>query len=333
MSEHQLLLNTIISSENIVLTTHVKPDGDALGSMFGMADVLEAMGKNVLCFLEKPVSSHLSFLPHSDSAVCDLQELRSFVQRSGDNLLSMILDCGDCKRIGDNYEELLDIHPSIVIDHHLGNEGYGDINWIESNRSSTGEMAVDLCGLLGLELSKEAAICFYVAIVSDSGSFRYESTTAHTMKVAAKLLERGVRPHEVMQELYDNYPLGRIQLLQMVLGTLQVFVDNSVAVIQVDGEMLTRTGTTLDDTEEFISHIRAIKGIRVAVFMKNVLENQISVSLRGSGTCDLSKVAREFGGGGHYNAAGFRISEKNIDGLRDRLIGTLQAEMVRFDNS
>ena len=333
MSDKREFLNAVISADNIVLTTHVKPDGDALGSMFGFASVLEQTGKKVFCYLEGAVSPHYSFLPFCNRVSSDLTELHNFIVRSDRDVAAIILDCGDMKRIGDNFEEILDIHPSLVIDHHLGNKGFGDLNWIEPHRSSTGEMVVDLVGELGYGISEEAAKCFYVAIVSDTGSFRYESTTAHTMKVAAGLIEKGVRPHEVMRELYDNFPLGRIRLLQLVLGTLQVFLDNRVAMIRVDQEMLARTGTTIDDTEEFVSHIRAIKGVRVAVFIKDVQQDRVSVSLRGNGSCDLSRAAAEFGGGGHRNAAGFRLAKQEADDLLDRLIQVLQVEMARFDQA
>ena len=172
---------------NIVLSTHVRPDGDALGSLFGFADILETMGKRALCYLEEPVPDMYRFLPRCDRVETDLAAVSAFVRACGDDIMGICLDCGDLSRLGRSGPELKKVHPFLVIDHHQGNNGFGDLFWIEPHRSSTGEMIYDLALEMGATVSKDAADCLYTAIVTDTGSFQYDSTTDHTFAVAGEL--------------------------------------------------------------------------------------------------------------------------------------------------
>lgn len=323
------ILELIREKNNIVLVTHINPDGDALGSLIGLADTLEAMGKKVFRYLEEPVAYLYQFLPDTDQMMIDISALQDFVRQAGDDILCISLDCGDRKRLGKNADELMAVRPFMVIDHHKNNNGFGDVAWIDSDRSSTGEMIFDLVEALDQEIAETAAVALFAAIVTDTGSFRYESTTAHTFNVARKLVDLGVRPDQVSGHLYDNYTAGRLQLLQKVLATLEIHGNGQIAIIKVTTDMLDSTGCSLEDTENFINLPRSITTVKVAVFIKETGGDRVSVSLRAKNTCDVAEVASRFGGGGHRNAAGFRTSKTTLEEVRDRVLSALLEEFGR----
>ncbi len=322
---------TISATGNFVLATHVRPDGDALGSLLGFADILEGMGKRVVCYLEEPVSGLYSFLPHLSQVETDLAPVFAFVRECGDDIMGICLDCGDLERLGKSGPELKKIHPFLIIDHHQGNSGFGDLAWIEPHRSSTGEMIYDLAVEMDAHISKEAADCLYTAIVTDTGSFQYDSTSDHTFAVAGNLVACGVQPAVISQHLYDNATFGRLLLMQRVLATLESFFDNRVGVMRISREMLHATGTTLEDSEGFINLPRSVADVRVAVFLKESDEQKlyVSVSLRAKGDCDVAAVAAKFGGGGHRNAAGFRMGDRSMQQVCDILLPVLEQVLNR----
>jgi bifunctional oligoribonuclease and PAP phosphatase NrnA len=318
------VLKAIKESGHILLATHFNPDGDALGSLLGLAEILEGMGKKVCRYLEDPVSHLYRFLPGCGQIQTDMIKVRDFVAAAENDFLTVCLDCSDEKRLGRNSAELVGFLPLAVIDHHPGNSGFGEIVWIETHRSSTAEMVYDLAVALGASISTRAAENLYTAINTDTGSFRYQSTSSHTFAVAGELVSRGVRPEVIANHLYDNYTLGRLRLMQEVLATLEMFDRDRIAVIRVSQKMLERTFTTMEDTEYFINLPRAVSSVRVAVFLKEIEPDHISISLRSKGQCDVSLVAASFGGGGHRNASGFRVKGQDMDGVRDTLLPLLR---------
>lgn len=327
-SPDRQILQAVREKGHILLATHFNPDGDALGSLLGLAEILEGMGKRVVRFLEDPVTHLYRFLPGCGQIQTDLNMLRAFVRDAGEDFLALCLDCGDEHRLGRHCKELVTFRPLMVIDHHRGNNGFGDGSWIEPHRSSTGEMVYDLAAALGAEISERAAECLYAAINTDTGSFRYESTSSHTFAVASALVGCGARPDVVANQLYDNYTLGRLRLMQEVLGTLEMHERDRIAVIRVTQNMLERTFTTMEDTEYFINFPRAVATVRVAVFLKEIEPGHVSVSLRAKGHVDVSLVAAQFGGGGHRNASGCRFEGTSMDRVRDTLVELLRPEVL-----
>ena len=322
-SPDQTVLEAVRTTGHILLTTHFNPDGDALGSLLGMAEILEGMNKQVLRYLEGPVSPLYRFLPGCAQIQTDIEKVREFVTEAQGDILTVCLDCGEEKRLGKNRQQLMEFRPILVIDHHQGNNGFGDGAWIEPHRSSTGEMIFDLAETLGAEITSRAADCLYTAITTDTGSFRYESTSSHTFAVAGELVRRGVRPEIISNNLYDNYSLGRLHLMQEVLASLEMHERDRIAIIRVTQKRLERTFTTMEDTEYFINFPRAVRSVRVAVFLKEVAQGVVSVSLRAKGQCDVSSIAAQFGGGGHRNASGFRSEGQSLDAVRDTLLPSL----------
>lgn len=311
------IASVLARAQKVLLVTHIHPDGDALGSQLALGYILRAMGKQVFLYGEEQVSRQYQFFPGSEEIGAPLPEPALFD-------CAVALDCGDGMRMGAAMEKLLAVHPFLVIDHHSGHHGFGDINWVSPERASTGEMVYDLACALGVDPGYEAAYCLYAAIVSDTGSFKYSSTTADTFRIAGELLGKGVKPAEVSGRLFDNYTVSRINLLRLVLDTLKLHAGGRLAVISAPWKFFSLTGTTQADSENFISYPRALEEVKIAVFIKESEEGRISVSLRSKGVdYDVARVAASFGGGGHRNAAGFKVADSSINELTERLLAAL----------
>lgn len=323
------LVSIVRETGHFILVTHVRPDGDALGSLFGLAEILTSFGKKVFCYFEEPLPPSWNFLPGRGRANSDLSSLRQFIEEGCDDIAVISLDCGSAERLGKNKDELLAIKPFLVIDHHFGHQTYSENLWLEPNCSSTGEMVYKLAVELGAEISSECANDLYVAISTDTGSFRYDSTTAETMRSAADLLDRGVKPADVASSLYDNYSVERLQLMEKVLSTLQLHASQQLAVIHVTREMFAATGASDSDIEGFVNYPRSLGTVEVAVFLKEGTDDVISVSLRAKGKCDVAEIAARFGGGGHRNAAGCRFFSSSIEQARGELLPVLQDALLQ----
>jgi phosphoesterase RecJ-like protein len=314
------ILRLIRDRGHFVLLTHVHPDGDALGSLLGLADMLSEMGKTVFAYLDQPVSHLYDFLPGCERIRCSLEALQDFRRQAGrKDLVTIVLDCGEDERLGKDKHLLLESEPLVVIDHHRSHRNYGHLRWVDPLRSSTGEMVYEIGAALGQEFSLDGAFNIYVAIVTDTGSFRYDCTGARTLEIAGRLLACGVKPEQVAAQIYDNFSPGRLKLLQLVLGTLDLSDDEQIACIHVTNDMLDRTGAVIQDIEGFVDFPRAIRSVRVAVFLKELDDNRVSVSLRAKGAVDVADIAKEFGGGGHRNAAGCRFCGLSLEEARQRL--------------
>lgn len=317
------ILQDIRTADNVVLFTHTHPDGDALGSLFGLADILEQIGKNVFCCLEEPVSHLYTFMPDINRARTSLEDYRAFIAGAGKSLIGIALDCGDDDRLGKFKREFLKISPFIVIDHHQSHRNFGTVRWVEADCSSTGEMVYELAMALDAPISYKCAYNLYVAICTDTGSFRYECTRPRTMQIASELLEKGVRPDEICGYLYDNFSRERLKLMEMVLSSIRLFDSEQIACMYVSSQMLKESGATLQDVEGFIDFPRSLRSVKVAVFIKESGDGVVAVSLRAKGECDVAEVARLFEGGGHRNAAGFRSLGKTIEQVRLEILSVL----------
>jgi phosphoesterase RecJ-like protein len=307
-------------AKSILIASHVFPDADAIGSQLALGNILESQGKKIFYYCDEFVSGMYEFMPGSEQLDSNLPDISQFDA-------AVAVDCGDRSRLGNEVDALFQIHPFIVIDHHAGHREFGDFGWVEGGRSSTAEMIFDLALALNADISYNAAFNLYAAIVSDSGSFKYESTTAYTFKVASYLLNRGVVPSEVAGKLFDNYSANRLRLLEKVLGSLELYFEGKIAVITATDEMFETAGAKREDTEEFINLPRAIGSVKVAAFLKETLDGYIKVSLRAKGECDVAQVALKFGGGGHRNAAGYRAKNKTLAEVSEELLAELKRRL------
>lgn len=311
------IIDALKDKQNILVATHIFPDGDALGSQLALGSILETLGKKVFYYSEERVSHIYDFMPG-----CEKLEKR--LPPADEIDAAIALDCGDCFRLGSRMNDLLANHPFIVIDHHIGHSEFGDLRWVEPARSSTGEMVYVLATAMGAEISRDAAFCLFTAIVSDTGSFKYDCTSAETFRIAGELVDKGVQPFEVSRKLFDNYTTSRLRLLENVLGTLELHNLERIAIITVTQEMFAATGATRNDTEDFINYPRALNTVKIAAFLKESEDGWIGVSLRAKGESDVAEIAQRFGGGGHSNAAGFRLQGTSLATVRADLLKALR---------
>lgn len=304
-------------AKNILVATHTHPDADALGSQIALGNILTSLGKKVFLYGEEQVSHLHRFLPGSDRVEFLLPDLSSFD-------CAVALDCGDRFRLGSAMEQLLDVHPFLVIDHHRGHADFGDLRWVAPDRAATAELVYDLAQSLGAEVSYETAYCLYAAIVADTGSFKYSATTTDTFRIAGELIGRGVKPADVSGKLFDNFTVQRLRLMHLVLETLQLYIDDRLAIISAPLELFAKTGTSPADTEGFINYPRSLNTVKVAALLKEAEQGMVSVSMRSKGSgYDVAQVAAFFGGGGHRNAAGFKVQDTTIGEVQEKLLAKL----------
>lgn len=306
------IIREIEQHERFLLTTHIHPDGDALGSILALGLFLESMGKETVLFTEDPVPAQYSFLPGVEKITHELPSLSDFHA-------SLVVDCGDADRIGKRATEIITIHPTIVLDHHLARHPFGDLRWVDPERAAVGEMIYMLIKEAGKDISYNMAVNIYVAILTDTGSFRYASTSSQSLRIAAEMIDLGVKGSRVSEMVYETFPAGRLRLLCYVLSTLRLYYEGRVALVHVSQEMFTNTATTLEEVESFVNYPLSIAGVRLAIIIKEIGRNRFSVSLRSRDNINSAFIAEKFGGGGHFNASGFQRSG-DYDAVKQELL-------------
>lgn len=284
----------ILRRRRFVVSSHVRPDGDSIGSQLALAHALAALGKDVRIVNRDGPPAHFASLPGADTI-----EVATSVE--GDVDAAIVLECGEAERTG---VAGLDRHFIINIDHHPGNTLFGAVNWYNESAAACGEMVYDVIAALGVPLSVEIATNLYVAILTDTGSFHYSGISPRTFDLCRRFLEAGVDPVAVARQVYDSNTVGRIRLWSAVLGSMEVDESSRLAVIYLDQAMARKAGTAFDDTEGLINVPLTVREIQAVVFFKEATDNEYRVSFRSKGVVDVNEVATGFGGGGHRNASG-----------------------------
>ena len=303
-TEHDQVLQELRQADKLLLTTHENPDGDALGSLLAMHRMLEQLGKDSLMFMspdEFPLPWEyrgFSFEGLVGAPPADVSE-RTIV----------FLDCGNIDRMPVDFLQEDGLH-ILNIDHHHDNTRFGTVNLVCPIASCTAEIVWRLSKELDVEITPGIADALYVGLVTDTGRFMYENTSADAQRMAAELIEAGVQPHQVYRRLWEDLPFRRLQLLQRALASVERHDEGAITIAHLVKRDYEETGALETDSEGVVDHMRAVEGTRVAVLVRELLsedrEGMRKVSLRATdGSVDVSKVAREFGGGGHPQAAGF----------------------------
>ena len=305
-------LHTFLLKEKaFFIATHVNPEGDALGSSIALAMALESIGKEVLLYDRDPVPHLYHFLPgYEKFKNCYSPSLVS-------SLPLVLLDCNEIERAG---LAEVKISCSAVIDHHETVRDFGDIKWIMPHAAATGMMVYWLIREMGVPLTRDIAINLYTAIANDTGTFRYRNTSSEVLRICAELIDFGASPGAISECLYETWSEGRFKLMTDVLQTLDMRGD--VAIIHATEEMFQRTGTSASDTENFSNFPRMINEIRISAFFRKIKEGW-KISLRSKGDVNVAEIASLFNGGGHRNAAGYKITADDINSAKDELIKTL----------
>jgi phosphoesterase RecJ-like protein len=290
----------IRKGKRFFITSHIDPDGDALGSVFSLYWVLKSLGKDPHVYLKDLVPYRYDFLPKPPDMAHRLP------RDTYDAVI--VLDCGNIFRIGEGYEHVKAMGTILNIDHHDTNEAFGKINFVDSEASSTGEMLYRLYKSMKIDFTYNIAVNIYTAVFTDTGSLRYDNASPAAFTICKKMVETGVKPSYVSQMVYESHPKERFLLLGEVFGTLQTFDGNRIAMAYVTEEMFRKTGTTSEYTDGFSEEFRKIRGVEVSVFMRQTGEKRYKISMRSKGTVDVAQICSRFGGGGHKNAAGCHIN-------------------------
>jgi phosphoesterase RecJ-like protein len=316
------LLRRIRQGNRFLLTSHVNPDGDAIGSELGLARLLRKLGKGAVIWNRDPIPTVYKPLPGSDR-VHSGEEVPTGFPEVFDAII--VLECPSPDRTG--LEQHLSALPVINIDHHLGNQHYGAVNWVDSAAPAVGEMVYRLAQGLKATLDPETASCLYLTLVTDTGGFRFSNATPAAFEAAASLVRDGAQPEQVSQWLYESQPLGVIRLLGEMIQTLELHEDGRVATGRLTLEMFRKVGAAPGDSEGLIDHIRSIAGVEAVALIRERENGSQKVSLRSRGEVDVEKIARHHGGGGHRNAAGFAL-EGDGEAVRGQVAAALAAALA-----
>lgn len=312
------VVELVESKRRFAITSHVRPDGDSLGSSLGLYWLLRALDKDVEVIMRDTV-------PHAYQLLPGAKEVREtpIVDRSYHAVF--VIECSDISRPG-----LIGLEKQFVvnIDHHSTTALFGTINWIDSTASAVGEMIYNLCKATGVRVTKEIAECVYTALITDTGSFHYSNTTERTFKVASELVRTGVKPAKTAEAVFASYPWSRIRLMGEVLSSAKRDSSGRVASLQLSLEMQNRSGASDEDADGFVNYPLTVGEVEAVALLKECAPGIYRASLRSKGDVNVARVAEKFGGGGHRNAAGCTL-KGNWDEAEKEIVGLLQDAVER----
>jgi phosphoesterase RecJ-like protein len=288
------VVELIENKDRFAITSHVRPDGDSLGSSLGLFWLLRALDKDVEVIMRDAAPHSYQKLPGAGSI-----RVTPAVDREYDGVF--VIECSDIDRPG-----LIDLDKQFVvnIDHHSTTELFGTVNWIDSTASAVGEMVYNLCKATGVRVTKEIAECVYTALLTDTGSFHYSNTTERTFKIASELVRIGVKPAKTAEAIFGSYLWPKIELLGQVLATCRRDESGHVAWMRQTLEMQERARASDEDADGFVNYPLSVGEVEASALFKESAAGVYRTSLRSKGDVNVAKIAEQFGGGGHRNAAG-----------------------------
>lgn len=307
------VVELIENKSDFAITTHIKPDGDGVGSSLGLCWLLNSLGKRAEVVVHGDIPPSYRSLPGAEA-------IRNITRIDKKFDAIFIIECSDIGRPG---IAGLEDEFTVNIDHHATSEHFGTINWIDSTASAVGEMIYNLCKAIGGRITKEIAECVYMALVTDTGSFHFPNTSDRTLKVASELIRAGAKPDMIGEAVYANYPWSRIELMRQVLSTVSRDESGHIACLRQTLQMQEASGAVDGDNSGFVNIPLAAKEVLAAVYMREVGPDRYRVSLRSKGDINIAKVAESFGGGGHRNASGC-----SVEGSWDNVESTLVAAVL-----
>ena len=313
----QQIRDQILERRRFLITSHARPDGDSIGSQLAMAFALDALGKEVRIVNADPAPDHYQEFPGMERI-----EIATRVEPMTADAV-IVMECSEPGRTG---LAGLEREYLINIDHHAGNQLYGALNWHDDSAAACGEMVFDLIQALGVPLTPEIATHIYLAILTDTGSFHHSNITPRTFDICRQCVEAGVTPAVMARRVFDSNSFGKLKLIGALLDDMELADGGRLAVLHLDDQMLAATGSTHNDTEGLINLPLTAREIQAVVFFKVTQNGQVRVSMRSKYDVDVRRVANEFGGGGHKNAAGFTVNGPLMDvraGIVRRLVGAI----------
>lgn len=310
-------------NKSFLITTHTNMEGDALGSELAFYGILKKLGKKATIVNEDALPYGYEFLPNTDKIIKYKDNLKEI---KFDCFVA--LDCSDLNRTGEVYRLNSQQKPILNIDHHISNQKFGDINWVESRASSCSEMIYKLYQALRLPIDKDTAILLYTGILTDTGSFRYSNVTSFTHKAISELLKFNLDIPKIYKSVYEDIPFEDMKLLAKILPAMKRDAGGRIIWFQIKHNMLRNKKLSFDLSEHILTFGRAIKGVEVvALFKENLgVKNEIRVNFRSQGKVDVNKIAQFFGGGGHKTASGATVRGK-LDDVRRRVLAKIKENL------
>ncbi len=303
-------IDLINSTNNWLVTSHTRPDGDAVGSVKSFCEIAGQLGKKAKPLLLSPPAEWYKFIFDTPVPVLGndvkLEELQS--GKFGKFDLVVIVDTNSYVQLAE-FDKWLKVSkiPVLVIDHHLTGDGLGTVEVIDSTAAATGEIILDLLKFTGWKITPAIAEALYVALSTDTGWFRFDNTDARVMRNASILIEFGAKPAEIYRKMYQNYSPARLKLLGKMLENLQLYHENKIALMFIMRSDFDSTGATGTDTEDFVNESQRIRSVEASALFVELKDGGFRCSLRSNGSVDVRKIAQKFGGGGHKVAAGVNL--------------------------
>ncbi len=307
------IISKIKESNRIAIMSHIMPDGDNVGSSLALYNALKKYGKDVRFILDDDIPKVYCFLKGSDKVE------KPGAHESFDVVIA--LDCGDAERLGKCGVYLKD-NFVINIDHHISNNGYGDLNMVDANAAATGEIIYHIIKILGIDMDTDISECLYTAIVTDTGQFQYSNTTSITHQIAGDLINNGVNVSLMFERIYQNSSKEKIMLMKTALDTLEFYNNDAVSCISLSLEQMREANAKEEDCDGLINLARDIECVEVAIFLKELEPGKIKVGLRSKKKVDVAEVALKYGGGGHVRASGCTL-QGTIDEVKKQILASV----------
>lgn len=313
------VLRLLRKADRVVLTTHMNADGDGTGCEAALATWLRERGAEAFIVNPTPFPSMFDFVVPDRSWIvsassADAEEVCAAAD------LAVVLDTGEIPRLG-RVKPLIDPRPKVVIDHHQpGDQPIPGTDLRDADACATGELLYDVLSADGEPLSQPVLDGIYVAVLTDTGSFRFSNSTPACHRLVADLIEQGVDPEALHREVYGASPLRRFKLLHAALGTLETDAGGRVAWMTIPREAFERVRAEPDDLEGLVDYPRSVEGVDVGLLFRQTLDGGVKISFRSNGEVDVNALARQFGGGGHVKASGALVTGRPLEEVRDEVV-------------
>jgi bifunctional oligoribonuclease and PAP phosphatase NrnA len=314
MDELEQVLHHIGERKHFLVTSHTRPDGDAVGSTLALAQVLAKMGKSAEVVLGDTVPVIYKPLPHAET-------IQHASHVNGKYDAAIILECDSLVR---TRLHGLEEHFLINIDHHSASKPFANVNWIDPSACAVAEMVFRLAQAARVKITRDIATCLYTAVLTDTGSFCYSPTNAHTFELAKRLVEHGADPARIAQNVYFSCPTSKMRLLGAALSKLHR--EGPIAWMEVTRQDMDRCGALDEDCEGLVNYALGIAGVEVAVFFREAGADRVRASIRSKGAVNVADIAGKFGGGGHECASGFSLAGP-LPAAEERVLAELRGKI------
>lgn len=319
-TEVQKKIISLLQTKNrIALFSHISPDGDTIGSGLALYLALKSLGKEVALYCDGTPPLHLSMLSGYEDIITE--------GKSENHEVSVAIDCADEKRVGGNIGAFHAAADRIVIDHHMTNEGFGDINWIDAEAAATSELIFQLVDAMLPAIPLDVATCLYTALISDTGNFAYSNTRAFSFAMTARLVEIGVETSSIVRKLFSVKTPSRMRMMSVCINQMKYYNGGSIAICVLDRQLISQIMPQSGDFDGMVEMIRDQEGVEVAILAREVVPSVYKVSFRSVQLVNVAQVAQKWQGGGHARAAACQISGSNFYDIGRRLLAGVQEAM------